>query len=85
MKWLAICLNALLILTGFYIVATEGMPDKDEVFIFVVLFAAPVSSLIALSLKGSEGWIRLYFKRKALEEKKKIEELSDQKHGVRDA
>jgi len=49
------------------------------VFLVVVLFAAPISSLVALALKGSESWTGLYFKRKALEEKQKIEKLGGEK------
>ena len=80
MKWIAICLNMLLIVTALYLFATKGAPSKDEVFLVVVLFAAPVSSLLALSLKGGESWLGLYFKRKALEEKQKIAQLGRQGH-----
>jgi hypothetical protein len=76
MKWIAISLNLLLIVTVVYLFATKGAPGKDELFLVIVLFAAPISSLLALFLKGGESWIGLYFKRKALEEKKKIESLS---------
>lgn len=76
MKWIAIVLNMLLIVTAVYLFATKGAPKKGEVFLVGVLFAAPISSLIALFLKGGDSWIGLYFKRKALEEKQKIEKLS---------
>jgi hypothetical protein len=75
MKWIAISLNLLLIVTVVYQFATKGAPNKDEIFLVAILFAAPISSLLALFLKDSESWIGLYCKRKALEEKKKIESL----------
>ena len=80
MKWIAIFLNVLLIVTIIYLFVTKGAPNKNEVFLVVVLFAAPISSLVALSLKGGESWLGLYFKRKALEEKQKIEKLSGHKN-----
>lgn len=75
MKWIAIILNLLLIVTGCYLFSTKGAPSKDELFLVIVLFAAPISSLLALFFKEGESWIWLYLKRKALEEKKKIESL----------
>lgn len=75
MKWIAISLNLVLVVMLVYLFATEGAPRKDELFLVVIFFAAPVSSLLALFLRGSETWMGLYFKRKALEEKKKIEKL----------
>lgn len=79
MKLIAIGLNALLILIVLYEFATKGTPGKDEIFQVIVLFAAPISSLVALFLKGGESWLGLYFRRKALEEKEKIKKLDGQR------
>lgn len=79
-KWIAISLNVLLVMAVIYLFATKGAPNKDEAFVVVLLCVAPISSLIALSLKGGEGWLGLYFKRKALEEKQKIEKLGGHKN-----
>lgn len=79
MKWIAMFLNALLLGTVIYLFATKGAPGKDEVFLTIILIAAPISCLIAIVFNGSESWISLYFKRKALEEKKKIEKLDGEK------
>jgi hypothetical protein len=49
-------------------------------FFVVLLFAAPISSLTALFFIGGESWLRLYLKRKALEEKQKIEKLRGQEN-----
>jgi len=78
MKLIAFGLNVLLIVTVLWLFATKGGPGKDEIFLIVVLFAAPISSIVALSLKGGDSWLGLYFKRKALEEKQKIKKLGDQ-------
>ena len=77
MKWIAIVLNVLLIMGVIYLLATEGAPNKaSDVFLVLMWIAAPISSLVALSLMpGSKSWLGLYFKRKALEEKQKIEKL----------
>lgn len=77
MKLIAMALNVLLIVATIYLFATKGAPNKNEIFLVIMLFAAPISSLVALSLKGGDSWLGLYFKRKALEEKKKIEELGE--------
>jgi len=73
MRWIAIGLNALLIVTVIYLFGTKGAPSKEDLFLAIVLFAAPVSSLVLLLFQSRESWLGLYFKRKALEEKKKIE------------
>jgi hypothetical protein len=41
----------------------------------VLVFAAPIISVVALYFRSGKGWLGLYFKRKALEEKKRIEKL----------
>lgn len=78
MKWTAISLNVLLLLTVGYLFATEGAPDEDELFLVVIFFAAPLASLVALIRFGGESWLGLYFKRKALEEKLRIKNLGGQ-------
>ncbi len=76
MKWLAIGLNVLLILTGGYLFASEGAPSDDEWILVVLLFSAPLSSLAALLHVGGESWVGLYFKRRAREEKQRSKSLS---------
>lgn len=76
MKWIAIIINVILIIVVGYLVSIKGLPDTaDDVFIVIVFFAAPITSLFALTLKDGDSWIGLYFKRKALEEKQKIAKL----------
>lgn len=80
MKRIAVSLNAILLGTVIYLFATKPAPRKDDIFFVVLLFAAPLFSLVALLRKGGESWIGLYFKRKALEEKQKIAKLGDKNH-----
>lgn len=75
MRNISIALNLLLISTGIWLLVDEHSINGEDIFIYGVVFAAPLSSLVALLLKGGEGWPGLYFKRKALEERKKIEQL----------
>ena len=56
------------ILDGALVDGTEAL------WVIPLLCTAPVLSLIALILSG-KGWLGLYLKRKALEEKRKIEML----------
>lgn len=75
MRFIAIVLNILLLIVLIYLFFES--PPKKEYVLVILLFATPLSSLIALLLKGSESWLGLYFKRKMLEEKNKIEKLKD--------
>ena len=54
-----------------------GVPSGDEWLFLIPMIAAPVCSIIALLCSTGDSWLPLYFKRKALEEKKKIEALND--------
>lgn len=77
MRTLAILLNALLICTGLFLLVVVKSGDTFTlklVLVYGLLFAAPIASLVALFF-GSDhhaNWISLYFKRKALEEQKKL-------------
>jgi hypothetical protein len=75
MKWVAIILNVLLVITISCLFLIHGAPREGEILLFALLFTSPISSIVALALNGSDTWIGLYFKRKALEEKQRIERL----------
>lgn len=75
MKYAAILLNLLLLGTAVFLTIKSGMPSTDEYFIFFIILAAPIASLVALLVGHEKSLIGLYFKRKALEEQKKIEQL----------
>ena len=77
MKNIAIFLNVVLLLVVIFLLAKSGAPaSKEDFFIFFVVTAAPMASLYSLVCVNDESWLGLYFKRKMLEEKKKIKELS---------
>jgi len=81
MKIIAYILNVALLVMAIYLFVDQvGDLDFDDVMIYSLLFACPIVNSIALLFGNNyEGWLRLYFKRKAIEEKKKIEALSDKK------
>lgn len=79
MKLTAIILNLVLVATTIYLLISKGVPDNEGLFFVSLLLSAPTTSLIALLLSDRESWLGLYFKRKALEEKKKIESLGGAK------
>lgn len=75
MRIIAIVLNVLLLVTFLYFLITDGVPRGSQGHLLLALFlATPISSLLALFF-NKETWIGLFLKRKALEEKKKIERL----------
>lgn len=76
MRIVAIVLNFFLLGTVTYLIVDNGVPS-DGVWLLVMVIAAPICSIIALLGSRGDGWLALYFKRKALEEKKKIKSLND--------
>lgn len=77
MKTIATVANVFVLIWASYMLATEGVDSADpyELFAIVAVFGIPVLNLIALWCVGGDTWLGLYFKRKAMEEKKKIEAL----------
>ena len=77
MRIVAIVFNFILLGVVVFLFVTEGVPSGDEWLFLIPMIAAPVCSIIALLCSTGDSWLPLYFKRKALEEKKKIEALND--------
>jgi len=76
MKTIAILLNVALLASMTYVLATSnGSPTGKELVTVVLIFAAPLFSLLALLRVGDESWLGLFLKRKALEERKRISQL----------
>jgi hypothetical protein len=76
MTLIAKALNLILIGFVLYLVGTKGPPNRpSEILTAVAMLAAPISSLLALFGSGGESWLGMYFKRKKLEERRKIEKL----------
>jgi hypothetical protein len=75
---IAIALNVLLIGTVIYLVSTSDVPHGKDLALAALFLAAPIASLLALYFGGGDSWFSLFFKRKALEEKAKIERIKKQ-------
>ena len=80
MKVFAIILNTGVLVFIAFMCMAEGLPGGYENFLLVPFIGIPLVNLwvICFRCKGY-GWLGLYFKRKALEEQKKIEVLSEDK------
>jgi hypothetical protein len=79
MRLLAILSNLAFMLTIGIRTATKEWPLKDDPVSLLLLFLfalTPLVNLIYIFFGSGESWLTLYFKRKAMEEKKKIDELS---------
>ena len=81
MKIIVVLLNVIAILTCIFNI-TESYFDKDDFFslacgafwFLLLCVIAIINMIFIIKFKGS-GWLSLYFKRKELEEKKKIQNL----------
>lgn len=85
MKYVAVVLNVLLLLIAAMVIVPEFSYAIDEwespeLPFLVLLFIVPVINLCCLLSVPKElsSWLGLYFKRKKLEEKAKIEKLNNQ-------
>jgi hypothetical protein len=79
MKLLAILSNLALMLFIGIMTGKKGWPLKDDPVSILLLFLlalTPVTNLIYIFLGSGESWLEFNFKRKAMEEKKKIDGLS---------
>ncbi len=57
--------------------------DCDEAYMMFIVFGLPIMVnlyFVALNKQGGDSWIGLFFKRKALEERKKIDDLKNPKN-----
>ena len=81
MRVIAILLNFVLLAAGIYLTIKHGFPKgADDFFIFLLLYATPLASLYVIfghrpDDESEKGLFALYFERKALEEKSKINKL----------
>jgi uncharacterized membrane protein YbhN (UPF0104 family) len=76
MRIAAISLNFLLLVMVLFLFATDGAPEGEAWLFVILIIAASICNLIVLFGARGETWLSLYFKRKTLEEKKKINQLS---------
>jgi hypothetical protein len=83
MRILAIIVNvALLILVGFLAANHMGDFNEEDILILAMFIGTPTVTLLYffLSKPHTKGWFVLYLQRKALEEKKKIDDLKRTDH-----
>jgi hypothetical protein len=81
MKLLAILCNVALMLFIGIMTAQKGWPLKDDpvsIVLFFLLALTPLANLMYIFLGSGESWWGRYFKKKAMAEKKKIDEPSSQ-------
>jgi hypothetical protein len=83
MKIFAIIMNvALLVIMGMFVIS-EGAPFGSLEWAFLIsCLVAPVVNLCYIFAFSGKSWLGTYFKRKRLEEEKRIEELQEKKKGA---
>jgi hypothetical protein len=74
MKIAAVLFNIILLGLTIFILIDEGI-DTDTIFYYLIFIITPLLSLYTILSTKNESWLSLFLKRKALEEKKKIEKL----------
>jgi len=78
LKIIAILLNIIFLGWFLYMSVKEGFGEIEAgtILLISLFLLLPIVNILALVL-GKDNWITLYFKRKAMEEKKKISEIED--------
>ena len=78
MKLFAIILNVIWLGVVVWAFTSEsGKPQPTDILIFVLVVLTLIFNVVAFLVgSGLESWISLFFQRKTLEEKKKIEALN---------
>ena len=75
----AIILNVGLLLYIAFMLAKHGVPKGEDLFFAALFTIVPIVNIFGLWNVGGDGWISLYFRRKALEERRKIDDLNAQR------
>ena len=75
MRYLALLLNALQLAVVASILIKDGLPKGNELWLIAAMIAAPTVSIVLLRIDSGNDWLALLLRRKALEEKLKIEQL----------
>jgi hypothetical protein len=79
MRILAILFNLLLLGMVIYLFSTRAPASGDDWLLAILMILTPIFSLIAIFRSKGDNWLALYLKRKALEEKQKIDQISGKK------
>ena len=72
-------MNLFLLGVVIFSLTKEGVPNRDDWLFVIPMILAPIFSLIAIFGAKGDNWFSLYLKRKALEEKQKIDQLTGNK------
>ena len=80
MRYIAILVNVVLLCAVSYLLFENDFPTRTkDVLALLLIVAASVTALAALFMGSGESLLALYLERKALEERKRIEELRAKK------
>ncbi len=75
LKTIVILGNLALLIFFFVLASDSGFENSNSMLLFLAMVSLMVLNIYFLLRKNEEGWIGLFLKRKALEEKKKIKDL----------
>jgi len=79
MRILAAIFNIVLIGVVIFAFMESGIQKWNDWLIFILWVFVPIFSIIALFVQKGDNWLSLFIKRKALEEKQKIDQLTRNK------
>lgn len=80
LTWLARIANVVFILWLANIILREGLPKDEGWLVLTIFLATPIINLLALKqIRTDHIWPFIYFKRLAVEERLRLEELEEQK------
>jgi hypothetical protein len=77
MRRIALVLNVGVLIALGYFTFVEGIndPNTTSILVLILMAGAALSAIVALWGPLPYGWLALYFKRKAIEEQNRIDEL----------
>ena len=73
-KIIALLLNSGWVIYFSFLLVDEGF-SSDYLGVYLLMFSSLILNLFVIIFGNGNNWLSLYFKRKAIEEKKKIAEI----------
>ena len=78
MRIMSLALNTMMLLMGLYFWVDNGNPNRiEELILLILLMITPLFNTLYILQNSGDNFISLYLKRKAMEEKMKIEKMND--------
>jgi hypothetical protein len=78
MRIMSLALNTMMLLMGLYFWVDNGNPNRiEELILLILLMITPLFNILYILQNSGDNFISLYLKRKAMEEKMKIEKMND--------